>query len=55
MKFSNKCIIKYYDQEFLIHNELDLKNLFKSYEYIRYMICSDNSRFKKIVCYLILL
>ena len=22
----NKCIIKYYDQEFLIYNESDLKN-----------------------------
>ena len=25
----NKCNIKYYDQEFLISNESDLKNLFK--------------------------
>ena len=29
MKFLNKCILKYYDQEFLIYNESDLKNLFK--------------------------
>ena len=24
-------IIKYYDEEFLIHNELDLKNVFKQF------------------------
>ena len=30
-----KCniLIKYYDQEFLIYNELDLKNVFKNYKY----------------------
>ena len=39
-------LIKYYDKEFLICNELDLKNLFKSCDYMRYMICSDNSRCK---------
>ena len=29
-----KCnmLIKYYDQEFLIYNELDLKNVFKKLE-----------------------
>ena len=27
-----KCSIKYYDQEFLIYNELDLKNVFKKLE-----------------------
>ena len=26
-----KCNIKYYDQEFLIYNELDLKNVFKKF------------------------
>ena len=29
MDFLYKCNIKYYDQEFLIHNESDLKNVFK--------------------------
>ena len=29
-------LIKYYDQEFLIYNELDLKNVFKKLE-IRYV------------------
>ena len=27
--FLYKCNIKYYDKEFLIYNELDLKNVFK--------------------------
>ena len=26
-----KCNIKYYDQEFLIYDELDLKNVFKKF------------------------
>ena len=29
MHFLYKCNIKYHDQEFLIYNELDLKNVFK--------------------------
>ena len=39
-------LIEYYGKEFLICNKSDLKNLFKSCDYIRYMICSDNSRCK---------
>ena len=27
--YKNNILIKYYDQEFLIYNELDLKNVFK--------------------------
>ena len=32
LDFLYKCDIKYYDQEFLIYNELDLKNVFKKLE-----------------------
>ena len=30
--FLYKCNVKYYDQEFLIYNELDLKKCFKKLE-----------------------
>ena len=40
-------LIKYYDKEFLICNELYLKNVLRNYEYIRYMNCSDFNRCKK--------
>ena len=30
LHFLYKCNIKYYDQEFLIYNELDLKNVLKN-------------------------
>ena len=30
--YKSNILIKYYDQEFLIYNELDLKNVFKKLE-----------------------
>ena len=30
--YKRNILVKYYDQEFLIYNELDLKNVFKKLE-----------------------